>query len=1014
MKYKESNKPKYYMRNVYINQIMKPEIQNNLNYAYFENSDGIQDYNENENIELNQEDFIFNSKSLNNFYESYYKNEPNSKKNKKDKMAKRKYKNGRYNQNDFMEINDNDYLFMDDINNKNSEIIFNDVNLSKNKINNFFQTHSFFKKKGKNINNISNLKIKRLNKYNNIIKKENNNNYENNDIYIFDNKKINKYFHNENISTKNTNSRSSIKSGYIGKKSIYEDKNKNANYQFGRHKSEINQINDIISMNYKCSTTPNIKNTNYKFKNNSNNKRNLKNQNTFQENIQIKSYKNIDLYKNPCYKSMDRNSCKNPINFKNLINNYNSPQRQYENYLNIENISCINSPSLPSYSSINEDNSNNSKNYIWVKKNIKNNNYKMHNTLEHNYLNNYYKKPNINQENTINQNLINFANDITNMNSYLFNTEVIFPSFLNKKIKKLEEIELFHQSATLIQSIFRRFLVKKKFDLFYNNYKYNYHKGIEILGLILDYYFKKRINIIKEKRKFFNYLISLKNVLNNSSKNRSRRKNIMIYQNLKCFKISKVQNSTFSPAIEKGKLISKYYQDLFLHKEIGERFNIIRENNNDKDIEKIYKEKIDIINIKVNKLTKENNKLKALNQKNVIMERKYRDISQENKKKDDIINIITNDNKTLARKLKIIKDKFNKLQIQNQEDINYNSSEILFNKNSSIDLFEEYRNLFLSFLIHKINEKFYLRIFRKHFYRWKNNISAIKRIDESNLSLKFKKFIYLTNIIKSKKYNILCKNFYKFQYQSLYQQKEIENKNNNIKAKLLNIIKNKERNFKSYLRKYFYMFYYRGIIAEKTNSKRKNIIKIKKDNYEKIKKLLFLVIIKKDKDNKNILREYFIKWHLFTKVLALKSLINEKRRKKRQKQKLKKKSENKDDNKYPTKNKILHFGKSDIYILNKDKEKGLLISLDESNKNILSSHDNINSENKLNKIIQATDKLGKIFFKAAEKYKLLKKKEIHENETTENNKANLNENIINQNNIEIEEEDEDSGDSLGI
>ena len=48
------------------------------------------------------------------------------------------------------------------------------------------------------------------------------------------------------------------------------------------------------------------------------------------------------------------------------------------------------------------------------------------------------------------------------------------------------------------------------------------------------------------------------------------------------------------------------------------------------------------------------------------MERKYRDISQENKKKDDIINIITNDNKTLARKLKIIKDKFNKLQIQNQ------------------------------------------------------------------------------------------------------------------------------------------------------------------------------------------------------------------------------------------------------------------------------------------------------------------------------------------------------------
>ena len=38
MKFKESNKQKYYIPNVYINQIMKPEIQNNLYYAYFENS----------------------------------------------------------------------------------------------------------------------------------------------------------------------------------------------------------------------------------------------------------------------------------------------------------------------------------------------------------------------------------------------------------------------------------------------------------------------------------------------------------------------------------------------------------------------------------------------------------------------------------------------------------------------------------------------------------------------------------------------------------------------------------------------------------------------------------------------------------------------------------------------------------------------------------------------------------------------------------------------------------------
>ena len=41
MKFKESNKKKYYMQNMYINQIMKPENQNNLNFTYFENSTSI-------------------------------------------------------------------------------------------------------------------------------------------------------------------------------------------------------------------------------------------------------------------------------------------------------------------------------------------------------------------------------------------------------------------------------------------------------------------------------------------------------------------------------------------------------------------------------------------------------------------------------------------------------------------------------------------------------------------------------------------------------------------------------------------------------------------------------------------------------------------------------------------------------------------------------------------------------------------------------------------------------------
>jgi len=395
------------------------------------------------------------------------------------------------------------------------------------------------------------------------------------------------------------------------------------------------------------------------------------------------------------------------------------------------------------------------------------------------------------------------------------------------------------------------------------------------------------------------------------------------------------------------------------------------------------------------------------------MERKFRDISKENKKKDDIINIITNDNKTLARKLKIIQDKFNKLQIQNQEDINYNSPiDGQFNKKLSIDLFEEYRNLFLSFLIHKNHEKYYKNVLRKYLYKWKNIIFTLRNIDQSNSLLKKKKLQILINNIKKKEYSILSKYFYKFYYQSLILQNQLERRNNNINKKLLNIFKNKEKSDKSNLKIYFYKFYYQGKFTYKEEQRNKNIIKIRKDNYGKIKNFIEAIKNKRDKNKKNILREYFIKWHLYTKVLALKALINERRRKKRQKQKLKKKNENEANNKYLNNNKILHFGKSNIYILNKDKEKELLISLDENNKNYISSQENINKDKKLNNVIEATNKLGEIFYKAATKNIFIKDKEILKNEIKENNdKDKFIENTDNNNDPE---EEEDSGDSFGI
>ena len=1013
MKFKESNKQKFIMRNVYINQIMKPQIQNNLNYAYFENPRDIVDYCNNPALGLNNKNIFFNNKPIKTFYQNYI---PKPNKSKKDSSSYRK--NG-------VEISDNFYgKNVEEFNKSNTlgrnhkkiEIHFNERSFSENKLKNFNQTYNVLNEKEAKNENILYLRVNQSNKNGKTSKnesKENDNNKMN--FYGINKDSILKSTVNDNTSSRNNNSNSSLKSVLNNKKYFNYERNQKQNINVGKNvyysdfnKNSINQLKNIININNACTTSPNSNNNSYNNKINQNNN-NLKYSNkNLSGKTRIKSYKYFDQIKNHGCSSLDKNPTRNNMNFKNDINNFHSPNRQNDEFKNIENISTLNSPSVPSYSSIIEDNSVNSKNYVWIKKNIKNNN------IDNNYLYNYYKKPNISKEKTINQNLINFANDITNINSSLYNTEIVYPDSLNKGTKTFDEKDLLEYSATRIQSVFRGFLIKKKFDMFYCNYKYYYRKGIEILELILSYFFQKNINIMEEKQRFFKYLLSIKKI--NQYANKKNTNKNKISQKPKSYKNFKIINSHFSPSgYNNNKAnIKKYYQDLFLHKEIIERFNILRENNRENDIEKRYKDKLELINLKLNKLMKENNILKDINQKNIIKDRKYLEMSKDNKKKDDIINIITNDNKTLARKLKIIQDKYNKLQIQNQDYINYNSDNEFSNKNHGIDIFEEYRNLFLEFILHKLNEKYYKSFLREYFYKLKNNCFSIESNNKSNEILKMNKLKYLLNNIKNKENIHIFHNLTKFYYISKLSQKENEIKNNKIKYKLLNLFKNKENSIKSNLKKYFYQFYYKGIISNLNQEKRKNVVNINKDNYGKIKKFFNVLLMRREKYLKNIKREYFIKWHLYTKVIALKALINDKRRKKRQKQKLKKKNENEVANKYLNNNKILHFGKSNIYILNKEKEKELLISLDDKNQKCISNNDNLNLDNKYNNVIQATKKLGEIFYKAAQNHNLLNKNcEMNgkcQNEIIENNnKDDINNNLDNN-----AEEDEDSGDSFGI
>ena len=495
MKFKESNKQKFIMRNVYINQIMKPQIQNNLNYAYFENPRDIVDYCNNPTLGLNNKNIFFNNKPIKTFYQNYI---PKPNKSKKDSSSYRK--NG-------VEISDNFYgKNVEEFNKSNTlgrnhkkiEIHFNERSFSENKLKNFNQTYNVLNEKEAKNENILYLRVNQSNKNGKTSKnesKENDNNKMN--FYGINKDSILKSTVNDNTSSRNNNSNSSLKSVLNNKKYFNHERNKKQNINVGKNvyysdfnKNSINQLKNIININNACTTSPNSNNNSYNNKINQNNN-NLKYSNkNLSGKTRIKSYKYFDQIKNHGCASLDKNPTRNNINFKNDINNFHSPNRQNDEFKNIENISTLNSPSVPSYSSIIEDNSVNSKNYVWIKKNIKNNN------IDNNYLYNYYKKPNISKEKTINQNLINFANDITNINSSLYNTEIVYPDSLNRGTKTYDVKDLLEYSATRIQSVFRGFLIKKKFDMFYCNYKYNYRKGIEILELILSYFFQKNINIM--------------------------------------------------------------------------------------------------------------------------------------------------------------------------------------------------------------------------------------------------------------------------------------------------------------------------------------------------------------------------------------------------------------------------------------------------------------------------------------------------------------------------------------
>ena len=980
---KVNTKPKcIYIKNIYIQPTKNTKLNNSLNF-FGKNKNPISNYNDN-NKGLNYIPKQINKTSIKSFYQNIYpqkeryllKVNPNflSSKNINNKT------NDKYNKQKFISsekvmgpANSGRKMIQ-----KNYQIInpFKERSNSENSLNCFNRTYTFFNKKDDKCSNLKskpgniiNISRKDTDKINiscqHINKKYNyrNNIAQNDNIFSYSSKNSNSSM-NMNRSKKYYYQEPNYKKDDITDEQsfLYSTIQKEHHNIISPNNNPSGNVSKNINISSIATPTSEKEGKEYINKNNkrikkyiySDKKKKLRSRQNFREN-------------NPLWKST---SLKDnlPKGKKKYSNNNCCESKVLEN--------TPNSPSIPSYLS-----------------NDINPSYK--------YINFYDIKDNNN----------NFDN-LLDCSNY-FDSDTVFDSY-NKELKKnglnlIKEKDLFEQSAVMIQSIFRGYITKNKFDSLLYNYR-EHNKAFEILEQLIN----KNYKIDKEK--FYKYLKE------NSKNHNLSNKNSINYKSCKMFKLF---NMPFTPSSQsEAKITKSRYVDLFLHEEIGDRFSIIKQNENkEKELEKRHKEEMDNVNNMMNKLIEENNRLKDINQKNKNKEEKFKELSIENKKKDNIINIITNDNQNLARKLKIIKEKNNKLEIRNEinEIINIDNNKA--NQYTLLkELFINYRNIYLLYLINKKNN-YLIDILRKFFYRYKNITISISNNDKLNNSLREEK---IKNIIineKNKTNAITYNNMIKLYYSNLLKNKDIQNTVNIRNAKIYHIFKNKEKSNESFLKSYFNKFYFKGIISQLNEEKEESMKKEEFTKMNNFKKLIISIENHKNKYNFLKLKNCFERWTLMAKILAMKAVTDEKKRKKRQKQRTKKKIEkNKSANKYlsnSVSNKIIKIEKHNIITCNKEKEKekDVFNYLEHSLTTDFSGGE-INIDNKTDKILKATEKLNDLFYKATLYYKILENKNNNTNTNKENsNNINKekNENIKNAEKKEednhINEDEEDSGDS---
>ena len=594
--------------------------------------------------------------------------------------------------------------------------------------------------------------------------------------------------------------------------------------------------------------------------------------------------------------------------------------------------------------------------------NTYNNNIYYINPVNKNEENNYnkLKKANTNKKNSVYKNVditINKKKDFRDIDYFKMNN-----------ISKLQR-QNYINAAILIQSIFRGYLIKIKL---YNNV--NLYVCCKRSIGIMEKIFMKR------KRRFWKIYKNKMNQLFYSDILNSKLSLNILKEYVKTHKNSKEK-----------KIVS-------FHKELGDSFNIVVDNNQKENTEKKLKSKL-------NDVIKENNELKNKLVDNKNIEEKMKNLIDENKKNQNINAIIMKDNLQLARKLKDIQDYRNiNLFVDNQPSIDFTQKQQMqidvLLKNNDIYL-NKLKNCLLGKIINKkIENKNY--ILKDNFNKYKYIAEKMRNKDKEN---KIKKELYLQNLIGilENQFKLLKqKSFWNLYYVTIILDKEIKSKNNLKNENLKNIINNKEQKVKMFLYKEFFK-YYSNIIKSKNEESQKEEVSQKKEviltkiikNYDKNKKLLYKIIMDK--------------WNLKSKIMALRAAARDKKKKR----KLKKKT-----------NKLIYQQNIGLADKNKNSSK-LCQSIQEfsyvvSNGTVIkesSSHETASINIKKNiKESTSSDKINK---KNKLENNLGIKKINSVNEFVTHNKIKEDNKLVNKENENVNikcnpESEEDSGDSFGL